>query len=65
MNIADMFMFVDAGYLPPESIVWFGASRNFTAPGRYVIRSSGCMAVTAAPCGWTTMAGTAVTFVIK
>jgi hypothetical protein len=60
-----MFMFVDAGYLLPDSVVWFGASRNFTVPGRHVIRSSGCMATSAAPCGWTTMAGTVVTFVIK
>jgi hypothetical protein len=64
-NVADMFMFVDAGYLVPGRIVWFGSSRNFTVPGRYVIRSSGCMATSAVPCGWTTMAGTAVTFVIK
>jgi hypothetical protein len=65
VNVANMFMFVDAGYLPPDTIVRFGASRNFTSPGRYVIRSSSCMTISEAPCGWTTMAGTVVTFVIK
>lgn len=65
VNVADMFMFVDAGYLPPDAIARFGASRNFSSPGRYVIRSSGCMTISEAPCGWTTMAGTVVTFVIK
>lgn len=65
VNIADMFMFVDAGYLPPDAGVWFGASRNFTVPGRYVIRSSGCLSTTPVPCGWNTMAGTMVIFTIQ
>ncbi len=64
-NIANMFMFVDAGFLEPGTLVRFGASRNFTSPGRYVIRSNGCMTTSEAPCGWTTMSGTVVTFVIK
>ena len=63
-NVPNMFMFVDAGLLDADIIVRFGASRNFTAPGRYVIRSSGCMTTVPAPCGWQTMAGTTVTFVI-
>jgi hypothetical protein len=64
-NADSMFMFVDAGWLPPGFTVGFGGSRNFTEPGRYVIRSSGCMLVTGAQCAWTTMAGTTVTFVIQ
>jgi len=65
VNVANMFMFVDAGFLPPDAAVQFGASRNFTDPGRYVIRSSGCMTTTGAPCAWATMAGTTVTFTIQ
>ncbi len=65
VNVANMFMFVDAGLLPPDTGVRFGASRNFTTPGRYVIRSSGCLTTVNAPCGWSTMTGTTVTFVIK
>lgn len=65
VNIADLFMFVDAGYLPPDAGAWFGASRNFTVPGRYVIRSSGCLSTTPVPCGWNTMAGTMVVFTIQ
>ena len=64
-NVADMFMFVDAGLLPPDAIVWFGSSRNFSVPGRYVIRSSGCLTTVPAPCGWNTIPGTTVTFTIK
>ncbi len=64
-NVDSMFMFVDAGWLPPGFTVGFGGSRNFTEPGRYVIRSSGCMLVSEAQCAWTTMAGTTVTFVIQ
>ena len=60
-----MFMSVDAGYLPPDTGVWFGASRNFTVPGRYVIRSSGCLTTAAVPCGWNTMTGTTVVFTIQ
>jgi hypothetical protein len=65
VNIADMFMFVDAGWLAPGSIVGFGASRNFSVPGRYVIRSSGCYTDGSVVCGWTNFAGTVVTFVIE
>lgn len=65
VNVADMFMFVDAGLLPPDTGVWFGASRNFTVPGRYVVKSSGCLTTVPAPCGWNTMIGTTVNFVIK
>jgi hypothetical protein len=65
VNADSMFMFVDAGWLPPGVVVRFGGSRNFTEPGRYVIRSSGCMLVTGSQCAWTTMAGTTVTFVIQ
>jgi len=67
VNVADMFMFVDAGWLAPDSGVEFGASRNFTAAGRYVIRSSGCLinSDTQVQCIWNTMAGTTVTFVIQ
>lgn len=65
INLADMFMFVDAGYLPPDTGVWFGASRNFTTPGRYIIRSSGCLSTALVPCGWNTMEGTTVIFTIQ
>ena len=65
VNAEGMFMFVDAGWLPPGFIVQFGGSRNFTEPGRYVIRSSGCMLTTSNQCAWTTMGGTTVTFVIQ
>ncbi|MCC7358681.1 MAG: hypothetical protein IT317_04360 [Anaerolineales bacterium] len=64
-NVADMFMFVDAGLLPPDTVVWFGSSRNFSVPGRYVIRSSGCLTTVPAPCSWNTRPGTTVTFTIK
>jgi hypothetical protein len=64
-NVADMFMFVDAGLLAPDSLVWFGSSRTFSTPGRYVVRSSGCLTTVPAPCGWNTIPGTTVTFVIK
>lgn len=66
VNVADMFMFVDAGWLPPDGGASFGASRNFTSPGRYVIRSSGCLTLDPGiPCGWNTMGGTTVTFTIQ
>jgi hypothetical protein len=65
VNIADMFMFVDAGWLEPGSVVRFGTSRNFSVPGRYVIRSSGCYTDGSVPCGWANFAGTIVTFVIE
>ena len=67
VNVSNMFMFVDAGWLPPDVTVEFGASRNFAEPGRYVIRSSGCLinSDTQVECAWTTMAGTTVTFVIQ
>jgi hypothetical protein len=65
VNVPDMFMFVDAGWLEPGSIVWFGASRNFTVPGRYTIRSSGCFTISDAPCGWANFAGDIITFVIQ
>jgi hypothetical protein len=64
-NVADMFMFVDAGLLAPDTGVWFGASRRFTTPGRYVVRSSGCLTTVPAPCAWNTMEGTTVTFTIQ
>ena len=64
-NVPEMFMFVDAGLLAPDSLVWFGASRNFNIPGRYVVRSSGCLTTVPAPCGWNTIPGTTVTFIIK
>lgn len=66
-NIADMFMFVDAGWLAPDTGVQFGASRNFATPGRYVIRSSGCLinSDTQVQCIWSTMTGTTVTFTIQ
>lgn len=64
-NAAEMFMFVDAGWLRPGYTVGFGGSRNFTQPGRYVVRSSGCMLTVGVQCVWTTMAGTIVTFVIQ
>ena len=65
VNISKMFMFVDAGWLEPGRIVSFGASRNFTEPGRYVIRSSGCYTDGSTDCGWSTFAGSVVNFVIQ
>jgi hypothetical protein len=66
-NAAELFMFVDAGWLEPGRIIGFGTSRNFNQPGAYVIRSSGCMTTdqTSNDCAWTTMAGDVVTFVIQ
>ncbi len=57
---------VDAGWLPPGLGVGFGGSKNFLRPGRYVVRSSGCMYVDGMnSCQWTTMAGTTVNFTIQ
>ncbi|MBI3177970.1 MAG: hypothetical protein HYZ35_08255 [Chloroflexi bacterium] len=65
-NVADMYMMVDAGWLPPGVAVGFGGSKNFQQPGRYVVRSSGCMYVDGmSSCQWTTMAGTTVNFTIQ
>jgi hypothetical protein len=66
-NMAKLFMFVDAGWLQPGSVVGFGASRNFSQPGTYVIRSSGCMTIdqNSNNCAWTIMPGDVVTFVIQ
>ncbi len=65
VNVPEMFMFVDAGFMPPDAVAQFGASRNFTTPGNYVIRSSGCMATTPVPCGWNNLPGTTVNFTIQ
>jgi hypothetical protein len=66
-NVANLFMFVDAGWLQPGSVVGFGASRNFSQPGAYVIRSSGCITTdpNSISCVWATIAGDVVTFVIQ
>lgn len=66
-NAAGMFMFVDAGWLQPGTVVGFGASRNFNQPGAYVIRSSGCMTTDTKSnnCVWTTIAGDVVSFMIQ
>ena len=64
-NVADMFMLVDSGWLEPGTIVSFAVSRNFSVPGRYVIRSSGCYTDGSVVCGWSNFAGTVVTFVIQ
>jgi hypothetical protein len=66
-NVADMFMFVDAGWLQPGAVVGYGASRTFNQRGTYVIRSSGCMTTNTNSnnCTWTTIAGDVVTFDIQ
>jgi hypothetical protein len=66
-NVPDMFMFVDAGWAKPGQTYVFGTSRGFNVPGKYVIRSSGCMTTSDDPgtCTWTTVAGMTVTFVIQ
>jgi len=66
-NVAGQFMFVDAGWLQPGTVVGFGASRNFSQPGLYVIRSSGCLTTDAksSGCVWSTIAGDVVTFRIE
>ena len=66
-NVANMFMFVDSGWLRPGAVVGFGSSRNFNQPGTYVIRSSGCMTTDTKSnnCAWTTIAGDVVTFAIR
>jgi hypothetical protein len=66
-NVAGLFMFVDAGWLQPGALVGFGASRSFSQPGAYVIRSSGCLTtdVKSNGCSWATIAGDVVTFTIQ
>jgi hypothetical protein len=66
-NVAGLFMFVDAGWLQPGAVVGFGASRSFSQPGAYVIRSSGCLTtdVKSNACIWATIAGDVVTFTIQ
>jgi hypothetical protein len=66
-NVASLFMFVDAGWLQPGTVVGFGASRTFSQPGIYVIRSSGCLTtdIKSNGCGWATIAGDVVTFQIR
>jgi hypothetical protein len=65
VNIADWYMFVDEGWLSPGGMVRFGASRRFTEPGRYVIRSAGCYSDGTAECSWAYFPGTSITFVIQ
>ena len=62
--MAGDFMFVDAGWLQPGTLVGFGASRAFSQPGTYVIRSSGCLTtdIKSNGCSWATIAGHVVTF---
>jgi hypothetical protein len=66
-NAPSMFMFVDAGWLQPGEVVGFGASRNFSLPGTYVIRSSGCLTtdLKSKDCTWATIAGDVVTFTVQ
>jgi hypothetical protein len=66
-NVAEAFMFADAGWLQPGTVVGLGASRNFNQPGVYVIRSSGCLTTDtqSKDCGWATLAGDVVTFTIQ
>ena len=66
-NVASLFMFVDAGWLQPGAVVGFGASRTFSQPGTYVIRSSGCLTtdLKSNACVWATIAGDVVTFRIQ
>jgi hypothetical protein len=67
VNAADMYMTVDAGWLPPGSQARMGTSRNFNQPGRYVIRTNGCLLTEASypNCTWWTVNGTIVTFDIQ
>ena len=66
-NVAGLFMFVDGGWLQPGSVVGYGASRAFSQPGTYVIRSSGCLTtdLKSNACSWATIAGDMVTFRIQ
>jgi hypothetical protein len=66
-NVADMFMTVGAGWLNPGDTASLGTSTKFTAPGHYVIRSSGCLitAETVANCTWSTVSGSTVNFDIR
>ena len=67
VNAANLFMFVDAGWLQPGTLVGFGASRNFSQPGAYVVRSSGCLTTDtqSKDCRWVTIAGDVVSFTIR
>ncbi len=66
-NAADMYMTVDAGWLPPGSAARFGTSRTFSQPGRYTIRTNGCLITEASypNCTWWTVNGTIATFDIR
>jgi hypothetical protein len=63
-NAADMYMTVVSGWLNPGEYALLGTSRNFTQPGHYVIRTSGCYVTreTYPNCTWGTVNGTIVTF---
>ncbi len=67
VNVASQFMFVDAGWLQPGAVVGFGASRGFSQPGLYVIRSSGCLTtdLKSSACSWATIGGDVVTFRVQ
>ena len=67
VNVASQFMFVDAGWLQPGAVVGFGASRGFSQPGVYVIRSSGCLTtdLKSSACSWATIGGDVVTFRVQ
>ena len=66
-NVADMFMTVGFGWLDPGQQASLGTSRKFSAPGHYVIRSSGCLitADTVGDCSWSTVSGSVITFDIQ
>ena len=67
VNAADLYMTVDAGWLPPGSQAFMGTSRNFTQPGHYVIRTNGCLLTEASypQCTWWTVNGTIISFDIQ
>jgi hypothetical protein len=67
VNSPDMYMTVDAGWLPPGSQARMGTSRSFTQPGHYVIRTNGCLLTEASypQCTWWTVNGTIVSFDIQ
>ena len=67
VNLPDMYMTVDAGWLPPGSQARMGTSRSFTQPGHYVVRTNGCLLTEASypQCTWWTVNGTIVSFDIQ
>lgn len=62
-NLAEAYMRGGSGRLERGSI-GYNTSYNFTQPGRYVVRVSGCVGDPAA-CTWTTFPGTTVVFEIR